>query len=87
MQDCFWSEPCSDRRARRLRYIAIAEVPVAVNQGFIALKCDNSLSAHFAMRLDDATNLMRSLSRAGGTTFAEISKAAFRPLPPGRPLA
>lgn len=61
-------------------YIAIAEVPVAVNQGFIAMKCDKQLSSHFALNWAQE-NLNEVLSRAGGTTFAEISKAAFRPIP------
>jgi type I restriction enzyme S subunit len=61
-------------------YIAIAEVPVAVNQGFIAMKCDKQLSSHFVVNWVQE-NLNEVLSRAGGTTFAEISKAAFRPIP------
>lgn len=61
-------------------YIAIAEVSVAVNQGFIAMKCDKQLSSHFAVNWVQE-NLNEVLSRAGGTTFAEISKAAFRPIP------
>lgn len=61
-------------------YIAIAEVPVAVNQGFIAMKCDKAISSHFTVNWV-RENLDEVLSRAGGTTFAEISKAAFRPIP------
>ena len=61
-------------------YIAIAEVPVAVNQGFIAMKCDKQLSSHFAVNWV-LENLNEVLARAGGTTFAEISKTAFRPIP------
>ena len=61
-------------------YIAIAEVPIAVNQGFIAMKCDKQLSSHFAANWVQE-NLNEVLARAGGTTFAEISKAAFRPIP------
>lgn len=61
-------------------YIAVAEVPVAINQGFVAMKCDKQLSSHFAMNWV-RENLDEVLSRAGGTTFAEISKAAFRPIP------
>lgn len=61
-------------------YIAVAEVPVAINQGFIAMKCDKQLSSHFVLNWV-RENLDEVLSRAGGTTFAEISKAAFRPIP------
>ena len=61
-------------------YIAIAEVPVAVNQGFIAMKCDKQLSSHFTVNWVQE-NLNEVLARASGTTFAEISKAAFRPIP------
>jgi type I restriction enzyme S subunit len=61
-------------------YLAIADVPVAVNQGFIGLKCDKGLPGVFALRWCEE-NMEEVLSRAGGTTFAEISKAAFRPIP------
>jgi type I restriction enzyme S subunit len=61
-------------------YIAMAEVPLAVNQGFIAMKCDKELSRHYVLNWT-RENLDEVLSRAGGTTFAEISKAAFRPIP------
>jgi type I restriction enzyme S subunit len=61
-------------------YIAIAEVPLAVNQGFIAMKCDKQLSRYYVLNWT-RENLEEVLSRAGGTTFAEISKAAFRPIP------
>lgn len=60
-------------------YLAIAEVPVAVNQGFIAMKPKDGISNLFLL------NLVRSQmdeikSHANGSTFMEISKAAFRPL-------
>ncbi|MCC6322731.1 MAG: restriction endonuclease subunit S [Phycisphaerales bacterium] len=61
-------------------YLAIADVPVAVNQGFIAMKCDKEIPGVFALRWCEE-NMDEVLSRAGGTTFAEISKAAFRPIP------
>lgn len=60
-------------------YIAVAEVPVAINQGFIAMKCDRQLSPYYVLNWT-RVNLDEVLSRAGGTTFAEISKAAFRPI-------
>ncbi|GJQ27775.1 MAG: hypothetical protein HBSAPP02_28070 [Phycisphaerae bacterium] len=67
-------------------YLAIADVPVAVNQGFIGLKCDKGLPGVFALRWCEE-NMEEVLSRAGGTTFAEISKAAFRPIPMVVPTA
>ena len=61
-------------------YLAIAEVPTAVNQGFIAMRCEQRLPNSYVMHwcylhLD----YIRSI--AGGSTFAEISKKAFRPIP------
>lgn len=61
-------------------YIAVVDVPVAINQGFIAMKCDKQVSSHFVVNWV-RENLDEVLSRAGGTTFAEVSKAAFRPIP------
>ncbi len=61
-------------------YVAIAEVPTAVNQGFIAMVCQKRLPNTFVLfwcreKLDDIKD------RSGGSTFAEISKKAFRPIP------
>lgn len=61
-------------------YLAISEVPVAVNQGFIAMKCDKAISPYFVLNWT-RENLDEVLSRAGGTTFAEISKSSFRAIP------
>lgn len=61
-------------------YLAIADLPLAINQGFIGMKCDKSLPGVFVLRWCEQ-NMDEVLSRAGGTTFAEISKAAFRPIP------
>ncbi len=60
-------------------YLAVAEVPVAINQGFIAMKPKKNVSNLFILLWtrfahDDI------LSRANGSTFLEISKANFRPL-------
>ena len=61
-------------------YLAIAEVPVSVNQGFIAMVCNKRLPNYYvlqwARRNHDAI-----VAAANGTTFLEISKRAFRPLP------
>jgi type I restriction enzyme S subunit len=48
-------------------YLALAKVPTAVNHGFIV---------HWFH-----TNMEEIKGRASGTTFAAISKTAFRPIP------
>jgi type I restriction enzyme S subunit len=60
-------------------YLALAKVPTAVNQGFIAIECDGPLKPHFMLHWLDA-RMDEIKSRASGTTFAEISKSAFRPI-------
>ncbi|MCF1459054.1 MAG: restriction endonuclease subunit S [Shewanella sp.] len=60
-------------------YLALAKVPVAVNQGYIAMKCTKDLPPEYVIQwcahyMDDIKQ------RAGGTTFAEISKKNFKPL-------
>ncbi len=60
-------------------YLAIAEIPVAVNQGFIAMVCEQQLPnlyvLYWAMQ-----NMETIKSRANGTTFMEVSKKNFRPI-------
>ncbi|MHB1200950.1 MAG: restriction endonuclease subunit S [Polaromonas sp.] len=60
-------------------YLAIAAMPVAINQGFIAMKC-NERTSNFFMLNWCQTNMAEIESRATGTTFAEISKQNFRPI-------
>ena len=60
-------------------YVAVTVVPVAINQGFIAMVCDRHLTPQFAYHWTHA-NLHTIHARASGTTFPEISKAAFRPI-------
>ena len=61
-------------------YIAIAEVPTAVNQGFIAMICEKRLPNTFVLFwCHENIEYMKDIS--GGSTFAEISKQAFRPVP------
>jgi type I restriction enzyme S subunit len=60
-------------------YLAIAAIPVAINQGFIALKCNDRASNLFMLNWCQ-TNMAEIESRATGTTFAEISKQNFRPI-------
>jgi type I restriction enzyme, S subunit len=61
-------------------YMAIAEVPVAVNQGFIAMICNGPLPNHY-VRLWTKQSMDAIKGRANGTTFMEISKSNFRTLP------
>jgi type I restriction enzyme, S subunit len=61
-------------------YLALVRVPTAINQGFIGMRCTKLLSAEFMLhwsqeRMDDIKG------RANGTTFQEISKGSFRPMP------
>ncbi len=60
-------------------YLAIAAMPVAINQGFIALTCNDRASNFFMLNWCQ-TNMAEIKSRATGTTFAEISKQNFRPI-------
>lgn len=58
-------------------YLAIAETPVAINQGFIAMKPKDDISNLFLLFWCTASH-PTILSRANGSTFLEISKANFR---------
>jgi len=60
-------------------YLAIAEVPAAVNQGFIAMKPRSGISNLFLLRWASAAH-EEILSHANGSTFLEISKSSFRPI-------
>lgn len=61
-------------------YLAIAEVPTAINQGFIAMKCDGILPNVFVL-FWCRENMDVILGNANGSTFQEISKSNFRPIP------
>ena len=61
-------------------YLAIAGVPTAVNQGFIAMICEGLLPNVFVLFwCEQQLDYIKGIS--GGSTFAEISKRAFRPAP------
>ena len=60
-------------------YFAISEIPVAINQGYIAMICDKELSNHYVLQWA-RNNMDVILGRANGTTFLEISKSNFRPI-------
>ena len=60
-------------------YLAVAEVPVAINQGFIAMTPKTGTSNIFLLLW--ASNAHEEIvSRANGSTFLEISKTNFRPI-------
>lgn len=61
-------------------YLALAEVPVAVNQGFIAIKPWKGIPNLFLLLWARSAH-EEILSRANGSTFLEISKSNFRAIP------
>ena len=61
-------------------YLAIAEVPLAINQGFIAMRPTPGVSNLFLLYWAEWAQ-EEIVSRANGSTFLEISKASFRPIP------
>ena len=61
-------------------YLAIAEVPTAINQGFIAMKCNGTLPNVFVL-FWCRENMDVILGNANGSTFQEISKSNFRSIP------
>jgi len=61
-------------------YLAIAEIPTAINQGFIAMKAKDGVSNLFLLFWTKASH-EAIVSRANGSTFLEISKSAFRTMP------
>jgi type I restriction enzyme S subunit len=60
-------------------YLAIAEVPISINQGYIAMVCKKTLS-NLYMLFWAKQNMDRIKERANGSTFQEISKKNFRPI-------
>ena len=61
-------------------YLAIAKVPLAINQGYIAMKCDAELSPEYVVQWAELV-MDEIKQRASGTTFAEISKKNFKVIP------
>lgn len=61
-------------------YLAIAQIPVAINQGYIAMP-PGSLLPPLYMLFWCQLNMEGIKARANGSTFMEISKKAFRPIP------
>lgn len=69
-------------------YLALAKIPLAVNQGYIAMKCEKVLTPTFVIQWCQA-HMDEIKNRASGTTFAEISKKNFNVIPvavPTEPL-
>lgn len=60
-------------------YLAIAETPVSINQGIIAMVCDGDLPNLYVL-LWTSANMERVIANANGSTFLEISKRNFRPI-------
>ena len=66
--------------------MAVAEIPVAINQGFIAMTPKTGTSNIFLLLWASVAH-EEIVSRANGSTFLEISKANFRPIPIVTPSA
>ena len=67
-------------------YLAIAQMPIAVNQGYIAIPSGGELSPLY-MLFWCRQNMEGIKARANGSTFMEISKKACRPIPAFVPSA
>jgi len=61
-------------------YLAITEIPLAINQGYIAIICDKMASNYF-MYLWCKVNMEEIKNAGNGSVFQEISKSNFRSLP------
>ena len=61
-------------------YLALAQVPLAINQGYIAMPPGGLLPPLY-MLFWCRQNMENIKGRANGSTFMEISKKAFRPIP------
>ena len=67
-------------------YLAVTEIPVAINQGFIAMRPKAGTSNLFLLLWASVAH-EEIVSRANGSTFLEISKTNFRPIPVVHPSA
>lgn len=69
-------------------YLAITEVPVAINQGLIAMQPREGIPSLFLLHWAESS-MGEIMNRANGSTFLEISKRNFRDIPlllPSTPL-
>jgi type I restriction enzyme, S subunit len=60
-------------------YLTISNIPVAINQGYIAIICDGHFSNYY-MYLWIKANIELIIGSANGSTFLEISKSTFKDL-------
>ena len=60
-------------------YLAITDISVAINQGYIAIVCDKLVSNYF-MYLWCKANMEAIKNAGNGSTFEEISKSNFKAL-------
>lgn len=60
-------------------YLAITDIPIAINQGYIAILNNKDFSNHF-MYLWCRLNLERIKNSGNGSVFQEISKSSFKQL-------
>ena len=60
-------------------YLALAGIPTAINQGFIAMPPGGTLPPVY-LYFWTQTNMDSIKQKANGSTFMEISKSAFRPI-------
>lgn len=67
-------------------YLAVTAQPMAVNQGIIAMICNGPLPNWYVYHWVHES-METIISRANGTTFLEISKRNFKPIPALRPPA
>ncbi|WP_198086072.1 restriction endonuclease subunit S [Variovorax sp. E3] len=61
-------------------YLALTEIPMAINQGYIAMLPGGQLPPLYLL-FWCRQNMELIKARANGSTFMEISKKAFRPIP------
>jgi len=61
-------------------YLAISDIPVSVNQGIIAMLPNEKYSSMYLLNWAHY-NMYAIKDRANGSTFLEISKKNFRPIP------
>lgn len=65
-------------------YLAITQIPVAINQGYIAIVCDKIVSNYF-MYLWCKQNMDIIEGSGNGSVFQEISKSVFKQLSISKP--
>lgn len=58
-------------------YLAITQIPVAINQGYIAILCNKGYSNYFMLDWI-RQNMDIIIQNSNGSTFLEISKSVFR---------